>query len=376
MKYDLNWLSLQALFFGKRIYVFALVVVMVLAQDLYANESCQDLFSIKPVAGKFWGAQFLDAYTGFDFNDHPMTIGIEVEGVVGRKIGRNGLATLVASELAAVYPNQQVTLDRGVVQYYRNGDLYRYWIADDSTIQNRTGEESVEIIAPILRNEEDLQVFFRVLDKLKVEGGMRADPTSAGVHVHVGFPEARPAEIGLLALIFAMIEKDTFKSFSVVKSRQNQWAQLTSQDLKVLFHLKNIDGLKVESFLGDNEDARFHGLNFWSLKKYGTVEFRLFNSSVNKDEIDLMVKFSTALVKAVREKDQRLVHLLEEHSLDRVATFSELSKSLGFDLPDSEAILSHIHVDAQQAVWKKRAASSAAYLFVLGFGAAFVYLAM
>ena len=77
--------------------------------------------------------------------------------------------------------------------------------------------------------------------------------------------------------------------------------------------------------------GRYWNLNLQSLLTHGTVEFRLFNSTVNTEALRLMVELSSRLVRAVRTKDPALLEYMRGKT-DAQVRLDGMDKALGVDL--------------------------------------------
>ena len=74
------------------------------------------------------------------------------------------------------------------------------------------------------------------------------------------------------------------------------------------------------------------GLNLAALKKHGTLEFRLFNGTMDTKEIKKAISFVHALVVAVKTKDEKLIKLLEKVERKEKVSFDDFLNVLGIDV--------------------------------------------
>lgn len=147
-------------------------------------------------------------------------------------------------------------------------------------------EFMVELVSPALTSKS-LPVLFTIIDVVKSLGGIVND--SCGMHVHID----KPSTVGDIYKLFRRFisEQDNICShFGVFSSRLEKYCKLYSTtDLPDEFD-------SVDNFLEflysnyadysndkrDNRSVRYYALNFYSLVEHGTIEFRLFNATLNK----------------------------------------------------------------------------------------------
>ncbi len=102
----------------------------------------------------------------------------------------------------------------------------------------------------------------------------------------------------------------------------------------------------VEVFLeayssSSTRTARHHALNLHALKRHGTVEFRMFNSTLDVAGLELMIGFSHRLVHAVRNSDPKLMAYLKSLEGQEADLFG-VSKAIGIDLGKRRDVLKRL----------------------------------
>lgn len=322
----------------------------------------------------FWGAKFLNGYEAFDFSRNPMTTGVEVEFIAPMKSKnhemeitdytdnadvfitnlqdkieadrqkrgrvRERLAQIVQRRIQEEFPNIEVLITQitiykeyeYIVHYELNGRTYEYAVKHDGTIKPPPVHIGVELNSPKLYTQQDINLFYDILRILKTEGNAKTSYT-AGVHVHIGFPEAHPHEIALALSLFAAFEQQIHNAFSVLPERRRKYAEFT--EYKALSFLRKTDN---NSFtirdIQEPISIKGHGLNIISsFQKFGTVEFRLFNSSLSPRQIGQMIDFAQSFIRAIREKDPKLVKLVTENRKLEDLPFEQLAEAIGMETP-------------------------------------------
>ena len=287
------------------------------------------------------GLEFLKHFKAWDFKKAPLTLGIEVEAVVPNTVSDPDVLHIIMNQIHAQHPKaviKQINASSLEYQSSRTSPTYIYKTDRDKSINPPAGFRGIELISPILRTQHDVEVFYKILEQLHQQLRLTAAPMSAGVHVHIGFPKAQSEELSLLGWLFDSIEAQVHDKFKTILPRL-KWANYTDAKVKELY--KNKDKqlrqqpkpLDHKAEPHDNEFfkptwSKHYGLNFTSLPKLGTVEFRFANSSTNVAKVRGFVNFTSTLVKAVRSHDPRLIKFLEQHRNRRALPLEKLVQAL------------------------------------------------
>lgn len=144
----------------------------------------------------------------------------------------------------------------------------------------------VEVVSPVL-TENSLNELFSVLSVLKALGGITNDTT--GIHIHIDAPKS---VLGILQK-FVLQQDEILSSFGTYKARTEHYAKLFPESVKqyILTELNEQDNnsllLKLKDELHENElrDVRYYALNIYSALQRNTVEFRFFNSTLEKHKV-------------------------------------------------------------------------------------------
>lgn len=170
-----------------------------------------------------------------------------------------------------------------------------------------------EIVSPPLNfeNQDDLLQVRQVVDCLR-NAGATVDKR-AGIHVHV---DASDLSAHKLANIVRFVYKFEDVLIRIASSgwRQireyalNQYAQLMPLTM-VKKMTKVRDGEALSDAWGNYESvfsrSRYHMVNLESWWVRGTVEFRIFNSSMNPDRVLAYIALSVAIVRDARNGQSR-----------------------------------------------------------------------
>lgn len=167
-------------------------------------------------------------------------------------------------------------------------------------------EYKVEFVTPPL-NYSDIELLQNIIRKLR-ENGAKAH-SSCGIHIHVD--GANHTAITLRRLVsFMTARQDLIYEALQIGDREKHWChKLNKTLLDAMKKDKNITKDKAEEIWyskandgycgGINHqhynDTRYHGINLHSFFTKGTVEFRLFNSTLHAGKIKAYIQFCLAV---------------------------------------------------------------------------------
>lgn len=180
-----------------------------------------------------------------------------------------------------------------------------------SPIRNDNGTESldeyrVEFVTPPL-NYEDIELLQTIIRKLK-ESGAKSH-TSCGIHIHVDGANHNAQSLRRL-VNFMTSRQDLIYEALQIGDRASHWChKLNASLLDEMKKDRNLTKEKAEQIWyssandgytgGVNHEhynsTRYHGVNLHSFFSKGTVEFRLFNSTLHAGKIKAYIQFCLAV---------------------------------------------------------------------------------
>ncbi len=167
-------------------------------------------------------------------------------------------------------------------------------------------EYKVEFVTPPL-DYEDIDLLQRIIRKLR-ESGAKAN-SSCGIHIHVDGANHTPDSLKRL-VNFMVARQDLIYEALEIKGRGDRWCKKLNGDLlKEMKSLKELSKSDAEriwySPANDGytngidhqhyNPTRYHGVNLHSYFSKGTVEFRLFNSTLHAGKIKAYIQFCLAV---------------------------------------------------------------------------------
>ena len=198
--------------------------------------------------------------------------------------------------------------------FYEGGELNERDIADkdqriwrvvrDASIDAYSDEEQCELVTPILLYE-DLKTLTAIVELIKAAGGKVN--RSCGLHIHVDARGFTPQAVVNLVTLIGSREQLLYKALGIPKDRM-RYCKRINDDLVESIRLRKPESMEelrkdwyqespYEAVEGKYHSTRYHGLNLHAMFTKGTIEFRLFNSTLEGKEIKAYVQFTLALCK-------------------------------------------------------------------------------
>lgn len=167
-------------------------------------------------------------------------------------------------------------------------------------------EYRVEFVTPPL-NYSDIELLQNIIRKLR-ENGAKAH-SSCGIHIHVD--GANHTAVSLRRLVnFMTARQDLIYEALQIGDRESNWChKLNKTLLYAMKKDKNLTKEKAEEIWYSRANdgycggidhqhynaTRYHGVNLHSFFTKGTVEFRLFNSTLHAGKIKAYIQFCLAV---------------------------------------------------------------------------------
>lgn len=217
----------------------------------------------------------------------------------------------------------------------------REWkIMRDSSItpiRNDNGRESldeyrVEFVTPPL-NYEDIELLQSIIRKLK-ESGAKSHK-SCGIHIHVDGANHNAQSLRRL-INFMTSRQDLIYEALEIGDRAYHWChKLNSSLLNEMKKDKNLSKDRAEQIWyssandgytgGINHEhynsTRYHGVNLHSYFSKGTVEFRLFNSTLHAGKIKAYIQFCLAVSAwSITSQEKVVFHSIEGYTPEKKVT--------------------------------------------------------
>jgi len=237
------------------------------------------------------------------------TFGVEVEFT--------GTTRSTAARAVAEVLHSSVSFDGGCYNAYSIRDSRgRIWkvmrdssVASERKVNGRivsAGDEyKCEFVTPILRYTDDMELLQEIIRAIrKVKGHVNS---SCGLHVHIGAGRHTPRSLRNLVNIFKSKQDMLYKAIAVKPNRTNYCKKLEDEFVdRVNKHkpqtteafaddvYKNYGGYDSNRNI-HYSSARYFGINFHSYYTKGTVEFRLFNSTLHAGWVRTFVILSIAM---------------------------------------------------------------------------------
>lgn len=182
---------------------------------------------------------------------------------------------------------------------------------------NASDEYKCEFVTPPLRYD-DIETLQQIVRELRAAGAVANH--SCGVHVHVDGANHTAQSTRRLVKFFAARQELVYEALRVSSDRVCSWCKPVSKNLiDEMAKVKNVTRNEMEriwySTANDGygmgvdhshyNTTRYHALNLHSFFSKGTVEFRLFNSTLHAGKIKSYVQFCLAISAWAIESNDR-----------------------------------------------------------------------
>ena len=276
----------------------------------------------------------------------------------GIEVELTGITRKAAADIAAAYFGTTAAYDGSYYDTYAaidsQGRKWKFMSDASITPQRKDGRQTVsasaeyktEMVSPICR-WEDIEKVQELVRKLR-EAGAIAN-SSCGIHVHV---DASPFDANTLrniTNIMAAKEDLIYKALQVSVARQHRWCKpVDNRFLEELNSRKprTLDQVGRIWYNGESrsnihyDDSRYHCLNLHSVFQKGTVEFRMFNSTLHAGKVKTYIQFSLAI--ANQALTQRNARAAPTRTTNDRYTFRTWLLRLGMIGPEFETARFHL----------------------------------
>lgn len=200
----------------------------------------------------------------------------------------------------------------GAEFFYVGGELderditdsrHRIWkVVKDGSIDTNDTQEQCELVSPVL-TYEDMEVLIQIADLITKAGGKVN--RSCGLHIHIDAVGFTPQAVVNLVTLVGSREQLIYKALEIPKNRLRYCKRINEDLVEMIQEQKpaTLENLKqywylespYETVQGKYHSTRYHGVNLHAMFTKGTVEFRLFNSTLEGKRIKAYLQFTLAL---------------------------------------------------------------------------------
>ena len=226
----------------------------------------------------------------------------------GIEIEMTGITRAAAARVIAGYFHTQAIHIGGGYDAYsvRDGENRQWKVVRDSSIRTETASGrvnqnyAVELVSPICRYE-DIGFIQEMVRELRKAGAMVN--SSCGIHIHIDAASHTAATLRNLVNIMASKEDLLYKALDVQVSRERYCRKADVSFLNKLnsYRPKSMEELERIWYDGRGsrfyhyDESRYKALNLHSVFSKGTIEFRLFNSTLHAGKVKSYIQLCLAV---------------------------------------------------------------------------------
>ncbi len=263
--------------------------------------------------------------------DSDRTIGVEIECVMSDHAATNALRSVLTK--------RDYVFD-GCDEFVSTNDEERVWeVKDDSSIEVECdcdhscdcGDEDCECYVDCDCNDDmgrevtsppltwaEFDEVGEVIDALDDAGDVS---DTCGGHVHISAEGLSEQGLRLLAWTAFSWSEHILRAFPIISDRKRYCAPLVGEDI-----LRKGEGDRIHGYDG----SRYRGINFCSLRTHGTVEFRLFNGTLDATTWRANVLFALGMVEYARAHQEDRAAILPAPGAHLGDDFARLLDAIGF----------------------------------------------
>lgn len=220
-----------------------------------------------------------------------------------------GLTRVAAAKVIAGYFDTSAVHVGGIYDAYavRDGGERQWKLMSDSSIrcESRNGGSAsklyaVELVSPICQYS-DIETIQEFVRKLRAAGA-RVN-SSCGIHVHIDASNHTPKTLRNIVNIMASKEDLLYKALNINVEREHFCKKADTRFLDDVNNRRPTTMSELESLWYNGrggshnhyDSSRYHCLNLHSVFSKGTIEFRLFNSTLHAGEIKSYIQLCLAI---------------------------------------------------------------------------------
>lgn len=270
------------------------------------------------------------------------TIGVEIELTgLTRKAAAEAVANYfgtTAEYVGGAYDAYEVKDNGGRTWNFKRDTSIKPQVLEGGEKWCAGDEYKVEFITPVLRYK-DLETLENLVEVIKAAGGFVNGST--GMHVHVGSKDLTTQGAVNLLKIVASKQDLIYKALNVKESRESYCQKFTEEFMNELLSRKPQDDSELASvWYGEPiwkaerehahyDESRYHLVNLHSAFMRGTVEYRMFNSTLEASEVKAAVQFCLAVTHYAKTTE-RVIYRKTETASDKF-TFRTWLRQLGLN---------------------------------------------
>jgi hypothetical protein len=220
----------------------------------------------------------------------------------GIEIEFTGITRKAAAETLSAHFGTTFTATHDCYDTYKIPDSQgRNWkIVRDASIRIECGEQC-ELVSPICQYT-DIETIQELVRKLRTAGG-KAN-SSCGIHIHINAAPHTARSIRNIANIMTAKEDLIFKALQVDEARTHYCKKVEDSFIEEINRKKpqTLEAVKNLWYNGNDgswqhyHESRYHALNLHSVFQKGTIEFRMFNSTLtHAGKVKAYIQFCLAI---------------------------------------------------------------------------------
>lgn len=178
-----------------------------------------------------------------------------------------------------------------------------WYVKTDGSVMN-----GGEMVSPPLDfdSEADREQVSAALRALAASGAQTT--AAAGVHVHVDAGDLTARQIGAVAMNFCKFEDVLYRiassGWASIRAGVSTYARPYNDQMKTGIARARTERSLFQAY-GAGHSSRYHGLNLHSWATRRTIEFRVFNTTLNPERLQAYIAIAVGMVQDARVGKRR-----------------------------------------------------------------------
>lgn len=260
------------------------------------------------------------------------TIGVEIEFTgIRRKAAAKAVAEYFGTEvyhIGGTYDAEGVKDNNGrewKIMY--DGSIKAQFVNPFGTTVEGDGEHKCELVTPIL-NYGDIETLQEVVRVIRKAGGFVNQ--SCGLHVHIGANGFTAKGLRNLVNLVGTRENLFYQALNVHENRKSYCRPTDTRVIAELNKQKpdSLEEVKKIWYNGRTNRANFHYddsrytiCNLHAFFSKGTIEYRVFNSTLHAGEVKAAIQFSLAITNFAKTTTKTTYRPVSDRPLERLTSF-------------------------------------------------------
>lgn len=240
------------------------------------------------------------------------TLGMEFEGTVSEGLSNYDIAIIIkdlykSSGLDAIVVKDTEEESAYKVVFTQNNRERSLTVLDDVSLNNTKSGKGIEITSPVMTSEEDVLLYTSTLQQLKHANILKTEDELGGIHLHYGVPNLTIGQLKTVMKFFYLNSQTVKSAFKMKPSRMQIDA------MSMVAPIDSLENYQSKNLVSETDLKVFFPKSIIRYKEeIGTLELRVFNSSLELNEQLKDINFTLRVFDTILAADEELSQKITE----------------------------------------------------------------